>query len=108
MSQEVPQEDEEAMLERYRQMDPVEKLRLVFEMSAAAWNQKYDEVRARYGPDISDREVMLRAAAQVYLKEKVEEDRTGLEEIFRQIFKNEGFDFPEELRVEQAPSSELP
>lgn len=93
------EETEEEMLERYRRMDPVEKLHLVFEMSQAAWNQRYAEVRAQLGPDVSDREVMLRAAAHVYLKERTWEDRTGLEEIFRQIFKNEGFDFPEDLKI---------
>ncbi|HEX9945610.1 MAG TPA: hypothetical protein VGG03_26670 [Thermoanaerobaculia bacterium] len=88
----VPEEDEEAVLERYRQMRPGEKLWMVMELSAAGWEEEYAKVRAQYGQNVSEREVRLRAAAHVYLKERDWEDRTGLEEYFRQAFKEAGID----------------
>ena len=64
----APTEDEETMLERYRQMDPGEKLLLVFQMLQEGVDQEREKIRsqfrARYSREISERELWLRMASR--------------------------------------------
>ncbi|PYQ63273.1 MAG: hypothetical protein DMF53_10640 [Acidobacteria bacterium] len=74
----APTEDEEAMLERYRQMDPGEKLLLVFQMFQEGVDRDRDEIRskyrARYGREISERELWLRMASRHVPRESLIRD----------------------------------
>ena len=56
----VPEEDEEAYLERLRQMSPWEKLQEVQRLNQIAFEEEAAKMRSKYGAEISDREVRLR------------------------------------------------
>lgn len=60
-------EDEEAMLERYRRMSPMEKLQEVGELNRQAAEAELTRIKAQYGQDLSERELRLRLAAAIYL-----------------------------------------
>jgi hypothetical protein len=62
-SRDTPPEVEEILLERYRQMSPLEKLRQVFELNHMAQSMAAIRIQAKYGPDLSERELRLRLAA---------------------------------------------
>lgn len=62
-SPDTPPEVEEILLERYRQMSPLEKLRQVFELNRMAQTMAATRIQARYGPDLSEQELRLRLAA---------------------------------------------
>lgn len=62
-SLDTPPEVEEIVLERYRQMSPLERLRQVFELNYMAQSLAEMRIRAQYGPDLSEREIRLRLAA---------------------------------------------
>jgi len=74
----VPAEDEEAMLERYRQMDLGEKFLLVFQMLQEGIDQEKEKIRsqfrARYGREISERELWLRMASRHVSRESLIRD----------------------------------
>ena len=59
----MPPEDEEQLIERYRQMTGQERLALALEMSEAARQLALAGIRERYGPNLSEREERLRLAA---------------------------------------------
>ncbi len=59
----TPPEVEEILLERYRQMRPLEKLRRVFELNYMAQTMAAMRIQAWYGPNLSERELRLRLAA---------------------------------------------
>jgi hypothetical protein len=56
-------ETEEMMLEHYRQMEPMEKLREVFELNHKAQMIEAERIQAQYGPNLPERELRLRLAA---------------------------------------------
>jgi|tagenome__1003787_1003787.scaffolds.fasta_scaffold19928430_2 hypothetical protein len=56
----APVEDEEAMLERYRQMSPWEKIQEVERLNQLAFEEEAARIRTQYGPDTTDWEVRLR------------------------------------------------
>jgi len=62
-SPDTPPEIEEIMLERYRQMSPLDRLRQVFELNYTAQSMAALRLQAQYGPDLSERELRLRLAA---------------------------------------------
>ena len=62
-STDTPPEIEEFLLEGYRRMEPVEKLRQVFDLNRTAQRMAAMRIQARYGPDLSERELRLRLAA---------------------------------------------
>ena len=62
-SADTPPEIEEILLEGYRRMHPVEKLRQVFDLNWAAQRMAAIRIEARYGPNLSERELRLRLAA---------------------------------------------
>ncbi len=59
----TPPDIEEIVLEGYRRMTPAQKLRRVIEHGVAAEAMAAARIRARYGPEISPRELRLRLAA---------------------------------------------
>ena len=59
----MPPEDEEELIERYRQMTGLERLMLALEMSEAARQIALAGIRARYGAELSEREERLHLAA---------------------------------------------
>ena len=59
----TPPEVEEILLERYRQMTPVERLAKALDMSRAVQQLALARIRAEYGPDLTEREERLRLAA---------------------------------------------
>jgi hypothetical protein len=61
-STDTPPEIEEILLEGYRRMPPVEKLRQVFDLNRTAQRMAAMRIQARYG-DLSERELRLRLAA---------------------------------------------
>jgi hypothetical protein len=63
LSPDTAPEAEEILLERYRQMSPLEKLRQVFELNHMAQTMAAMRIQARYGPNLSERELRLRLAA---------------------------------------------
>ena len=62
-SLDTPPEIEEMMLERYRRMSPLDRLRQVFELNYAVQAMAAARLQAQYGPDLSERELRLRLAA---------------------------------------------
>lgn len=62
-SQDTPPEIEEMVLERYRQMSPMEKLRQVFDLNRMAQTMAAMRIQAQYGPALPERELRLRLAA---------------------------------------------
>jgi hypothetical protein len=62
-SRDTPPEIEEMMLERYRQMEPMEKLWQVFDLNRRAQMMAAMRIQAQYGPDLPERELRLRLAA---------------------------------------------
>ncbi len=63
MSLDTPPEIEQLMLDAYRRMTPAEKLKRVVELGAAAETMAAARIRAKYGPDLPERELRLRLAA---------------------------------------------
>ena len=59
----TPPDVEEILLERYRQMTPVERLSRALDMSRAVQQLALARIRAEYGPDLTEREERLRLAA---------------------------------------------
>lgn len=62
-STDTPPEVEEILLEGYRRMPPVEKLRQVFDLNRTAQRMAVLRIQARYGPNLAERELRLRLAA---------------------------------------------
>ena len=62
-SSDTPPEVEEILLEGYRRMPPIEKLRQVFDLNRSAQQMAALRIEARYGPNLSERELRLRLAA---------------------------------------------
>ncbi len=62
-SNDTPPEIEEILLEGYRRMPPIEKLRQVFDLNRTAQRMAAMRIQARYGPDLSERELRLRLAS---------------------------------------------
>lgn len=56
-------EIEEILLEGYRRMPPFEKLRQVFDLNHTAQRMAALRIEARYGPNLTERELRLRLAA---------------------------------------------
>jgi hypothetical protein len=56
-------EIEEMLLERYRRMSPLDRLRQVFELNYTVQGMAALRLQAQYGPDLSERELRLRLAA---------------------------------------------
>ena len=71
----TPPDIEEIVLEGYRRMTPSQKLRRVVELGVAAEAMAAARIRARYGPEISPRELRLRLAA-------LQLDRQTMVEVF--------------------------
>ena len=71
----TPPDIEEIVLEGYRRMTPSQKLRRVVELGVAAEAMAAARIRARYGPEISQRELRLRLAA-------LQLDRRTMVEVF--------------------------
>ncbi len=63
MSLDTLPEIEEMMLEAYRRMTPLEKLERVVELNRAAAEMAAARIRAEYGPNLPERELLLRLAA---------------------------------------------
>ncbi len=84
LAQDTPPEVEEIVLEGYRRMKPSEKLRRVVELGVAAEAMAAARIRARYGPDISRRELRLRLAA-------LQLDRRTMVEVFDWDPEEEGY-----------------
>jgi len=59
----TPPEIEEILLEGYRRMPPVEKLRQVFDLNQTAQRMAVLRIQTRYGPNLAERELRLRLAA---------------------------------------------
>ncbi|MCP3982461.1 MAG: hypothetical protein GY716_24425, partial [bacterium] len=59
----TPPDIEEIVLEGYRRMSPSQKLQRVVELGVATEAMAAARIRARYGPEISPRELRLRLAA---------------------------------------------
>ncbi|MEO6193738.1 MAG: hypothetical protein ABIS20_12070 [Thermoanaerobaculia bacterium] len=74
----VPDEDEEAELERYRNMDLGEKFLLVCQMWQSAVDEDKESIRsrfrARHGQEISERELWLRMASRHVERESLIRD----------------------------------
>jgi hypothetical protein len=62
-SLDTPPEIEEMLLEGYRRMEPIEKLRQVFDLNRSAQSMAAMRIQAQYGPKLSERELRLRLAA---------------------------------------------
>lgn len=62
-SRDTPDEVEEILLEGFRRMSPGEKLQRVWDMNRALRALAAARIRARYGSEISGRELNLRLAA---------------------------------------------
>lgn len=62
-SPDTPPEIEEILLEGYRRMPPIAKLWQVFDLNRTAQQMAAMRIQARYGPDLSERELRLRLAA---------------------------------------------
>ena len=62
-SPDTPPEIEAILVERYRQMTPMEKLHQVFELNRMAQQMAAMRIEAQYGPNLSERELRLRLAA---------------------------------------------
>jgi hypothetical protein len=62
-SPDTPPEIEAILLERYRQMAPLERLRQVWELNRTAQTMAAMRIQAQYGPGLSERELRLRLAA---------------------------------------------
>ncbi len=62
-STDTPPEVEEILLEGYRRMPPIEKLRQVFDLNRTAQRMALLRIEARYGPNLTERELRLRLAA---------------------------------------------
>ncbi|HEX4963341.1 MAG TPA: hypothetical protein VF173_21100 [Thermoanaerobaculia bacterium] len=62
-SPDTPPEIEEMMIERYRLMPPLDRLRQVFELNYRAQWLASLRIRTQYGPDLSEEELRLRLAA---------------------------------------------
>jgi hypothetical protein len=62
-SSDTPPEIEEILLEGYRRMTPLERLLQVFELNRMAQQMAAMRIQARYGPNLSERELRLRLAA---------------------------------------------
>ncbi len=71
----TPTDIEEIVLEGYRRMTSFQKLRRVVELGAAVEAMAAARIRARYGPEISPRELRLRLAA-------LQLDRQTMVEVF--------------------------
>ncbi len=71
----TPLDIEEIVLKGYRRMTPSQKLRRVVELGVAAEAMAAARIRARYGPEISPRELRLRLAA-------LQLDRRTMVEVF--------------------------
>lgn len=56
-------EAEAVRIEALRRLGPVGRLQQAFDLSASVRQLAEARIRARYGPEIPDREVMLRLAA---------------------------------------------
>jgi hypothetical protein len=56
----VPEEDEEAMLERLRQMSPQEKMQEIIRLNKIAFEEEAARMRVQYGAETTDRDVRLR------------------------------------------------
>jgi hypothetical protein len=63
LSPDTPPEIEEIVVERYRRMTPFERLMQVWELNRAAQQMAALRIQAKYGPDLSERELRLRLAA---------------------------------------------
>jgi hypothetical protein len=63
MSLDTPPEVEEILIQGFRRMSPQEKLRRVLELNELVERLAEARIRARYGPDLSERELLLRLAA---------------------------------------------
>lgn len=63
LSADTPPEVEEILLEGYRRMSPGEKLLQVFALNRRAQEMAAMRIQAKYGPDLSERELRLRLAA---------------------------------------------
>jgi hypothetical protein len=62
-SPDTPPEIEEMMIERYRRMSPLDRLRQVFELNYMVQTMAATRIQAQYGPDLSEDELRLRLAA---------------------------------------------
>jgi hypothetical protein len=62
-SADTPPEIEEILLAGYRRMTPWEKLLQVFELNRMAQQMAAMRIEARYGPNLTERELRLRLAA---------------------------------------------
>ena len=62
-SPDTPPEIEEILLEGYRRMHPVDKLRQVFDLNRTAQRMAAIRIQAQYGPNLSEHELRLRLAA---------------------------------------------
>ncbi len=71
----TPPDIEEVVLKGYRRMTPSQKLRRVIDLGIAAEAMAAARLRARYGPEISPRELRLRLAA-------LQLDRRTMVEVF--------------------------
>lgn len=63
LSPDTPPEIEEIVLERYRKMTPYERLMQVWELNRMAQRMAALRIQAKYGPNLSERELRLRLAA---------------------------------------------
>jgi len=63
LSSDTPPEIEQIVLERYRRMTPFERLMQVWELNRMAQQMAALRIQAKYGPDLSERELRLRLAA---------------------------------------------
>lgn len=59
----TPEDFERLQIELYRQMSPVQKLKIVFDLNAAAEALHTIDVRSRY-PNASEREIRIRVASR--------------------------------------------
>jgi len=71
----TPHDIEELVLRGYRCMTPSQKLRRVVDLGVAAETMAAARIRARYGPEVSPRELRLRLAA-------LQLDRQTMVEVF--------------------------
>jgi hypothetical protein len=62
-SPDTPPEIEKILIEGYRRMSPLEKLRRVIALGETAEAMAAARIRSQYGPEISERELRLRLAA---------------------------------------------
>ena len=107
-----PAETEEIFLEHLRRMSPWEKLQIVMDLNRKLQLEATAEIRARYGPNVSEQELQLRLASswldretmiKVYgwdpeaeptdidfesLRERV--DQMGRDDLLRQAFEDSG------------------